>query len=422
MSAWSRMALFACAILLLGMFVPAPAAAAAPAGQASASLLEPLTTQVNPRALAAGAAAIVSALLLLLYFYRRRYYILYWIAGWILTAVSMLIAAPTYPWRGVALMAYGLSQFFGVVSALAFVISADAYRTRPRFRRAYAVMLMPVLIWFAFAPLGLDDVSAAFAPGHLLIAGGLVAAGAGHLRLLRQAWMLGAFVVGVVLLLLGALNVWLVLGPAHPDAIVAGRTIFLSLALYLVAVLGMQLMTFEDMTYELRRANRRLEAAQEDLRDMVTTDPLTGCRNRRYFDQVIGQEIQRHIRYRIPMSMLFVDIDRFKAINDTLGHEAGDRVLQQVASFLSRNVREADYVFRWGGDEFLILISCTEEEAVQKGDELQEAFARTEAPDLPAGVGLSIGCAEVPPLRPDVAALVKLADERMYANKRLVRS
>jgi diguanylate cyclase (GGDEF)-like protein len=415
-----------CAALLLGAFASAPPVEAAARTAQSASsgsiLLQPLTTQVNPRALAAGAAAIVSALLLLLYFYRRRYYILYWIAGWILTAVSMLIAAPTYPFRGLALMAYGLSQFFGVVSALAFVISADAYRARPRFRRAYTLTLMPVLIWFAFAPIGLDDVAAAFAPGHLLIAAGLAAAGIGHLRLLRHTWMLGAFVVGLVLLLLGAQNVWLVFGPPHPDAIVTGRAIFLSLALYLVAVLGMQLMTFEDMTYELRRANRRLEAAQEDLRDMVTTDPLTGCRNRRYFDQVIGQEIERHIRYRIPLSLLFVDIDRFKAINDTMGHEAGDRVLQQVAGFLNRNVREADSVFRWGGDEFLILISCGEEEAIRKGEELQAAFAASEARDLPAGVGLSVGCAELPPLRTDVAALVKLADERMYANKRLVRA
>ena len=83
-------------------------------------------------------------------------------------------------------------------------------------------------------------------------------------------------------------------------------------------------MTFEDMTSELRRTNRRLQTAQNKLRRMVITDPLTGCRNRRFFDEIIGRELQRHRRYGIPMSVLFVDVDRFKAVNDTFGHETGD--------------------------------------------------------------------------------------------------
>ena len=172
-------------------------------------------------------------------------------------------------------------------------------------------------------------------------------------------------------------NVWLVVGV--PDAVHAAgsQMMFVNVALYLVAALGMQLMTFEDMTYELRVANKRLESAQGELRHLVTTDALTGCRNRRFFDDVIGREIQRHRRYRIPLSLVFIDIDRFKVVNDTLGHEEGDRLLQQVADFLIRNVREADYVFRWGGDEFLILISCKEDEAMRKAAELQAAFAES---------------------------------------------
>ena len=93
---------------------------------------------------------------------------------------------------------------------------------------------------------------------------------------------------------------------------------------------------------------------------MVITDPLTGTRNRRFFDEVIGRELQRHRRYRTPLSIVFIDVDRFKTINDTLGHETGDRVLRDVAAFLLKNIREADYVFRWGGDEFLVLITCGE--------------------------------------------------------------
>ena len=82
----------------------------------------------------------------------------------------------------------------------------------------------------------------------------------------------------------------------------------------------MQLMTFEDMTCELRRANSRLESAQTELRQLVVTDALTGCRNRRFFDEVIARELNGHRRYGTPLSLLFVDIDQFKTINDTLGH------------------------------------------------------------------------------------------------------
>ena len=80
----------------------------------------------------------------------------------------------------------------------------------------------------------------------------------------------------------------------------------------------------------------------------------------------MDRELQRHDRFKLPLSLLFIDIDRFKAVNDTLGHEAGDRVLHYVARFLKRHIREADYVFRWGGDEFLVLITCSEDEARRK--------------------------------------------------------
>ena len=119
------------------------------------------------------------------------------------------------------------------------------------------------------------------------------------------------------------------------------------------------------------------------------------------------------------MTLLFVDIDKFKAINDGLGHETGDRVLQQVASFLARHVRGADYVFRWGGDEFLLILSSTEEQARRRAEAVRATFLMShEAAQLPSGVGLSIGCVEVPLETDDVLQYVKLADERMYERKR----
>ena len=372
---------------------------------------------MDARTLGGIATLILGAVLCLLYVYRRRTYILCWVAGWALTGVAMLLAGHRFGSEQGMNAAYGLSQFLSIVGALAFVLGADAYQTRLRLGRNYALLLLPVLIWFALAPVALK-APAAFGPGHLLIGATLGAASIGHLLLLRRTRLLGALVVGSAFLAMAASNVWLLIALPHATNQAISRTTFLNLALYLVAALGMQLMTFEDMTYELRTTNRRLETAQGELRELVTTDALTGCRNRRFFDQIIWREVQRHRRYELPLSLVFVDVDRFKTVNDTLGHETGDRVLQCVAAFLTKNVREADYVFRWGGDEFLILMSCREREANRKAAELKAAFARADAKGLPAGVGLSIGCTEVPADAADIMALVKVADEKMYRDKR----
>ncbi len=372
-------------------------------------------SSIDPRTLSGIATLLVACVLCLLYVYRRRTYIVCWVSGWAVTALSLLLAGHGFERPKAGYVAYGLSQFLAILGALSFVLAADAYRARLRIVRGYALVLLPLLLWFSLAPLALY-ATAAFGPGHLLIAGALTAAGIGHLSILRQGRLLGALVVGVTFIIIAATHLWLLIGLQITQEV--GRLTFVNTALNLVAALGMQLMAFEDMTYELRVTNTRLKAAQDELRDLVTTDTLTGCRNRRYFDEVIGREVQRHRRYHIPLSIVFIDVDRFKTINDTLGHEEGDRVLHRVATFFIRNVREVDYVFRWGGDEFLILMSCREEEALRRATALQRDFATSpEAEALPAGVGLSIGCAEVAPDATDVMALVKIADERMYDNK-----
>jgi diguanylate cyclase (GGDEF)-like protein len=375
-------------------------------------------TLVNPRLLASAETLVIATLLLLLHLYRRRPYILWWIWGWCALSTAFFLSARSWKDARLDAMTFGGAQFLRILSGLTFVIAADAYRRLPRLRRGYGLLLLPVAIWFGLAPAALGAGSV-FAPGYLLTAGAMTAAGIAHGLLARQARLLGASLVGVMLVIFAALNVWAATRPGIPEGTTASGSLMVMLIVFLLAALGMQLMTFEDMTYELRHTNSRLEAAQAELREAVITDVLTGMRNRRFFDEVIGRELNRHRRYRTPLSIVFIDIDQFKAINDTLGHETGDRVLREVASFLLRHIREADYVFRWGGDEFLVLISCGEGEAIRRGRALQEAFAKSpQLATLPRGVGLSIGCVEVPPETTDIMPLVQAADERMYLDKK----
>jgi diguanylate cyclase (GGDEF)-like protein len=279
-------------------------------------------------------------------------------------------------------------------------------------------VLLAVAIYFVFTPVALGTESVR-ALGHVAIAGGMATAGTAHLLLLRQARMLGAMVIGAALIALAMFNLWLAAIATGPNPGGVMRALIPMTVVILVAALGQQLLAFEDMTYELQRTNRRLESAQEELRQLVITDQLTGTRNRRFFHEVIGRELKRHRRYEIPLSIVFIDVDRFKSINDTLGHEVGDRVLRDVAGLLLKNVREADYVFRWGGDEFLVLISCGEQEARTRALALQKGFAQSPAvAHLPPGVALSVGCVEVPTDTKDIEGLIQQADEKMYADKK----
>jgi diguanylate cyclase (GGDEF)-like protein len=151
---------------------------------------------------------------------------------------------------------------------------------------------------------------------------------------------------------------------------------------------------------------------------LALIDHLTGCYNRRFFEDVIVREIGRHRRYGLPLAVLFIDVDDLKQVNDRHGHLEGDRVLKQVAQFLSRRTRRSDYVFRWGGDEFLVLSECTREQADQKAEQLKAAFPEMAvAQGLPPGVGLSVGCAEFGADQDAVDEVVRLADQRMYGDK-----
>ncbi|MEO8682312.1 MAG: GGDEF domain-containing protein, partial [Vicinamibacterales bacterium] len=158
---------------------------------------------------------------------------------------------------------------------------------------------------------------------------------------------------------------------------------------------------------------------RDEMKAMAVTDPLTRCNNRRFLEEITGHELQAHLRYNLPLSLLYVDIDHFKAINDTRGHHTGDVVLQTLGAILRARTRQADYVFRWGGDEFLVLLSADETQAKAKAEEIREAFLDSPiVKELPEGVDLSIGIVAVPPDTSNFAPLIDQADRAMYRRKR----
>ena len=374
---------------------------------------------VNPHHAAAFAAVIVCGLLLLQFGHRRSPFILLWAAGWLLIAPAMLLVGRGYDVPWLSHEAVGVSQLLGVCTAGLFLWSGAVYRSTQFVQRRHARWMAALAAYFLLAPLVLGD-RAVTVPGYLFSAIILGAAGAMYAAVLIERRMIGAGLIAFVMfgLAVSSSTTAFVNSSVLANQQISYAILVVNIVLYASGVLGVHLLIFEDMTYELRITNRRLEAAQEELMQAAITDPLTGCHNRRFFDQVIDRELQRHARFKLPLSLLFIDINRFKQVNDRLGHDAGDDVLRYVARFLKRHIREADYIFRWGGDEFLVLITCGADEVRRKAAGLKAAFdAAPQTVELPRGIGLSVGWIEVPANTTDLAPLVREADARMYADK-----
>lgn len=136
---------------------------------------------------------------------------------------------------------------------------------------------------------------------------------------------------------------------------------------------------------------------EEKLKLQATTDALTGIANRRLFDSFLGTEIRRATRYHLPLAVMMVDIDHFKQINDTYGHQAGDDVLVELTRLVSGKVRAHDFFARWGGEEFVILSpSCDAESARLLAEKLRAAVETHPFPNI-GRVTCSFGLAEYCP-------------------------
>jgi diguanylate cyclase (GGDEF)-like protein len=156
--------------------------------------------------------------------------------------------------------------------------------------------------------------------------------------------------------------------------------------------------------------------------DMAVTDSLTGLYVRRYFMVKLQEEIHRAERYNKPLSIVMVDLDRFKKINDTYGHDAGDRALKTISQFFQRNIRDVDAIGRYGGEEFVMLIPDADKEAAFcLAERLRKELAKVKLEDLPP-ITISLGIATYPSDGTDIEELIKKADAAMYEAKQKGRN
>jgi diguanylate cyclase (GGDEF)-like protein len=165
----------------------------------------------------------------------------------------------------------------------------------------------------------------------------------------------------------------------------------------------------------------RLSDAMRELQEQARTDPLTGLFNRRQLWESLQREWIRARRRKSPLAVVMIDLDHFKAVNDTYGHDAGDQVLVDVAVLLKAHVRASDMACRFGGEEFALVLPDAALDAVRRRvDGIREAIGRLEPThrEQPLGrITASIGIALFPEHAVDPESLLRASDQALYEAK-----
>lgn len=288
-----------------------------------------------------------------------------------------------------------------------------ARRSREQVRAEMRNLLVDALLFGAWVavwgfPLWVTFMLFAAACMNLMIYRGLAG--------LRDA--VAAMALGVVLAMLAT-------GPAFRPATSMTTTLLCMLvfSIYLLILAygahqrGVNLRTSRK---QLRTQLTEITSLQAQLQDQAVRDPLTGLSNRRHLDQVLERKLARSRERELPLSLVLIDIDDFKDINDTHGHLAGDEMIKAMARLLLLNARPRDLVCRYGGEEFLLLLSETSiAQAYELAEALRLAFEelRVDYDGVSMRATLSFGVSAFPEHAGDPTCLVQMADRALYAAK-----
>jgi diguanylate cyclase (GGDEF)-like protein len=177
----------------------------------------------------------------------------------------------------------------------------------------------------------------------------------------------------------------------------------------------------KNLAKEKEQLIEELNTANEKLKDLASKDPLTGLLNRRSMDGYMEDEKARFMRNTKEFSFIIMDIDHFKKINDSLGHEAGDYVLVQIAKFLNKSIRRQDKLCRWGGEEFLLLLPETNlQGATELAEKLRHGLGLEnfvyEKKKIP--ITMSFGVSVFDNKNRDLKVCIKNADDCLYQAKK----
>ncbi|NOY14160.1 MAG: GGDEF domain-containing protein, partial [Deltaproteobacteria bacterium] len=164
----------------------------------------------------------------------------------------------------------------------------------------------------------------------------------------------------------------------------------------------------------------QMDSMLHQVEQLAVTDTLTESFNRRKFDEVAVLEQQRVLRGKLPFSVIMLDIDRFKRVNDCYGHSVGDQVLKHLCDVVRRLIRTGDMLIRWGGEEFLIILPATQlDEAGPLAERIRVAVKQEHFPSV-GQITVSLGVAQLR-IEDSIDSLIQRVDQALYRAKQAGR-
>ena len=353
----------------------------------------------------------------------RRVFLDYWTAAWVCMSVALVSLSVGFRAASLPTL-YFTTYFLGEYAfGFLFIAGCSNYVTggRPA-RRHWLWLAAGAILAFGLAKLS-TSFSAAFVP-HAGVMAVLFALAFRALEPARRrggrSLGLSAMNIAMVLLAMDFLHYVPVIAYAEffhgtlPGRYLQYTSIY-DLILEMLLGFGSLMLVMERARQEVEAANRELRAAHDRLERLARIDPLTEALNRHAFYSLVERQ-----RFGAPLQKgcaVVLDIDNLKPINDSLGHAAGDAAIRAVARALRSAIRADDLLFRWGGDEFLILFfNLNEPEARRRLSDIEARLARTDVPEAQAPVIVSHGLATFAATE-EIERAIDLADGAMYARK-----
>lgn len=397
------------------------------------SLVRPTpTVTLHLRRLVGYVMLVPAGTLFMLYLFRPRAYVIAGATAWAAGSMMLLVlsfdsgagsADPNTITAG--RIGIGGWSCAALLFGASLRLASGWFREPPTISRSMFWAVIAAEVWVIFGAALLPRPGAILIPAFVLMTIWHAMSAYFYFNIARKHRFVGAAmasigVLGVAIVNLSAASVAIAMGGIGQAST---NVAYFNFLFSFVLVLGMHLLVFEDVIDELRTAAAEIASSRDEMKAMAVTDPLTRCYNRRFLYEIADHELEQHRRYQLPLSILYLDIDHFKAINDTRGHHTGDEVLKTMGAILRELTRQADYVFRWGGDEFVVLLSAGELDAKNKANQIRRAFLESAiVSNLPDGVDVSIGWVAVPPDTRDFDPLIDQADREMYRRKRALAS
>ena len=359
----------------------------------------------------------------------RRKFLDYWTIAWLCLSASLVSLLFGFKHTALQPVFYSLYLFLEYAFGFMFLAGCRNYARGVALNRRHAYLLIPGVIIAGAAPRLTGDFNVIFTPHAAIIAGLFAAAYLALAPRRRGLSSPGLRVMSFALMLLTLdflhyvpIFAYSVISCSLPLSYLKYTSIY-DLILEILLGFGSVMVVMEDVRHEVEAANRELTAARDRLEILARMDPLTEAFNRHAFCSLVEKN-QDVVKGEVSGCAVVIDMDNLKPINDSLGHTAGDSAIRAVAGAIRAVIRPYDLLFRWGGDEFLILLfNLTESEVRMRVETLNTTLEqiRLRGSNSPPRIKVSVGVAPFSSMA-GIEKAIEQADTNMYARKQIAKA